>query len=371
MKRLTVLQLLPDLNVGGVERGSIEIAASLVAHGHRALVASNHGRLVAELEESGGEHIDLPVGKKSLFSLRLIPTLRKLITDNKVDIVHARSRFPAWLGWLTLRGMDPNSRPKWVTTVHGPYSVNRYSKIMLSGERVIAISEFIRGYIVDNYPDTDANKLRVIHRGVDTEQYHRDFKPDSAWLANFEKQSFCHAGRKILVFPGRLTRWKGQLDFIELIARLRELDQNIVGLVVGAQSDQRSNYEQQLKDAVAARGLTSDVVFLGSRTDLREILSIADISYSLPNVPEAFGRTTLEALSLGTPVIGFDEGGTGEVLEAIFPAGLIEKSNLQQAVDRTMSFLNSPPVVGENKLMTTSNLQAQTLSVYMDVLGLS
>ena len=367
-KHLTVLQLLPDLNVGGVERGTLEIAAALVADGHRAIVVSNHGRLVDELTESGGEHIDLPVGKKSLLSLRLIPILRKILVENKVDIVHARSRLPAWLGWLTLRTIDPNIRPKWITTVHGPYSVNRYSKIMLSGERVIAISHFIREYIVNNYPDIETHKIRVIHRGVDRENYHRNFQPNESWVEEFERDTLKQPGRKILVFPGRLTRWKGQLDFINLVARLRELDQNIVALIVGAQSDKRSNFEQQLKDAVAAQGLESHVLFLGSRTDLREIFSVADISYSLPNIPEAFGRTTLEALSLGTPVIGFNEGGTGEVLEAIFPAGLIAKSNLAEAVEKTIAFLDRPPSVPENNLMTTRNLQEKTLAIYKEVM---
>ena len=368
MRPMTVLQLLPDLNVGGVERGTLEIANALVKGGHRAIVISNYGCMVEELVASGAEHIAMPVGKKSLTTLRYIKALRTIIQDEKVDIVHARSRLPAWIGWRAIKGIKI-SPPHWLTTVHGPYSVNRYSRIMLSGEKVIAISEFIRRYITDNYPDVDANKVKVIHRGVDAEIYNQQFIADENWLAEFQQQPYYAPEKKILIFPGRLTRWKGQADFIHLISRLRQAKHPVVGLIVGAQSDKKSNFESELKNEVSRLGLADSVFFLDNRQDLRELFSVADLSFSLPNVPEAFGRTTLEALSLGTPVIGYDEGGTGEILSDLFPCGLTPKSNPDALYDKTVELLTAVPQVRENKEMTTANMQAATLAVYQSLLN--
>ena len=161
-RRLTVVQLLPELEVGGVERGTLEIAAALVRAGHRALVVSAGGRLVDELTASSAEHVCVPIGAKRLASLAHIPVLRRLFATEQVDIVHARSRLPAWLGRLALDRLPPPQRPAWVTTVHGPYTVNAYSRIMTSGDAVIAISDFIRAYIERHYPQVPAARITVI-----------------------------------------------------------------------------------------------------------------------------------------------------------------------------------------------------------------
>lgn len=369
MSRMTVLQLLPDLNVGGVERGTVEIASALITAGHRALVISNHGRLVDELQRSGAEHIALPIGEKKLSTLKYIRKLRDIIVKEKVDIVHARSRLPAWIGHLAIRGLPENTRPRWVTTVHGPYSVNRYSRIMLSGEKIIAISEFIKAYILDNYPDVDAKRIALIHRGVDSNAYNQDFLPSPQWLAEFNQQAFGGSGIKRLIFPGRLTRWKGQADFISLMARLRDANEPVVGLIVGGQSDKQSHFAAELEEQVRRLGLSEKIFFLGNRADLRELLAVSDISFSLPNVPEAFGRTTLEALAVGTPVIGYDEGGTGEILKHLLPSGRVQAADLDMLYDRTVAFLHSPPRIAENTEMTTRNMQRATLAIYESLLG--
>ncbi|MCG8323936.1 MAG: glycosyltransferase, partial [Thiotrichales bacterium] len=138
---LSVIQALPALEVGGVERGTLEVAAELAARGHRSIVISSGGRLVSELARAGSEHINCPIGKKSLLTFRHVFTLREIFRRQNIDIVHARSRLPAWLCWLALRGMPADRRPAFITTVHGPYSVNAYSRIMCYGKHVIAISE--------------------------------------------------------------------------------------------------------------------------------------------------------------------------------------------------------------------------------------
>ncbi|MGD4883875.1 glycosyltransferase, partial [Xanthomonas citri pv. citri] len=141
MHRLTVVQLLPALQSGGVERSTLEIAAALVRAGHRAVVVSAGGRLVQPLLDAGGEHLTLEIGRKSLLTLRHVAGLRRLFAELGADIVHARSRLPAWLGWYALRGMPEAARPRLVTTVHGLNSPSRYSAVMTYGERVICVSK--------------------------------------------------------------------------------------------------------------------------------------------------------------------------------------------------------------------------------------
>ncbi|HEX5664992.1 MAG TPA: glycosyltransferase, partial [Xanthomonadaceae bacterium] len=137
---LTVVQLLPALETGGVERSALEIAAALVGAGHRAVVVSAGGRLVPQLHELGAEHVELDIGRKSLLTLRRVPMLRRLLRDSAADVVHARSRLPAWIGWRALQGIPSGHRPHFVTTVHGLNSPSRYSAIMTRGERVICVS---------------------------------------------------------------------------------------------------------------------------------------------------------------------------------------------------------------------------------------
>jgi hypothetical protein len=145
MRRLTVVQLLPALDAGGVERSTLEIAEALVRAGHRAIVVSARGRLLPRLEALGAEHVGLEVGRKSPFVLRQVPALRRLFRE--ADIVHARSRLPAWLAWLALRGMG-GGRPRFATTAHGLNSPSRYSAIMARGERVVCVSRTVRAHLL-------------------------------------------------------------------------------------------------------------------------------------------------------------------------------------------------------------------------------
>ena len=154
MRPLKVLQLLPALDSGGVERGTLEIARALVAAGHESVVLSKGGRLVDQLQREGSRHLALDLGRKSPATLLHYRALRRLFEAERFDIVHARSRLPAWVAWLAWRGMPASARPHFVTTVHGMHSVSRYSAIMCAGERVIAVSDTVRDYIRTNYPSS-------------------------------------------------------------------------------------------------------------------------------------------------------------------------------------------------------------------------
>lgn len=367
--RLTVMQLLPELNVGGVERGTVQVARALVAAGHRALVVSAGGRLEAELTAAGAEHIALPVGAKRLWSLTLVPRLRRLFAAHAVDVVHARSRLPAWLAFLALGGARRAPRPAWVTTVHGPYTVNRYSRVMVSGDAVVAISEFIRDYIMASYPDVDPARITVIPRGIERVHFRPDYTPDADWLAAFHAAYPALAGRRLLTLPARLTRWKGQLDFIELIARLRAIGLPVHGLIAGAAHPRKGAYVEELAHAVTTRKLSGDITFLGERHDLREILAISDLAFSLTGEPEAFGRTTIEALSLGTPVVGYAHGGTAEILREVYPAGLVAGKDVAQAAVRAAELLAGAPAVPREHPYTVERMTGATLALYARLAG--
>ncbi|MHB1091298.1 glycosyltransferase family 4 protein [Thiobacillus sp.] len=361
---LTVLQILPALESGGVERGTLEIASALVEQGHRALVMSAGGRLVAALTESGAEHFTWPIGLKSFRTLRLVGTLRKFLQDQKVDIVHARSRVPAWIAWLAWRGMNPTTRPRFVTTVHGLYGVTRYSRIMTQGERVIAVSNTVRDYILREYPDTLPWRIQVIHRGVDGNAYPYGWQPDPAWQQAFFAQFPNAAGKLLLTLPGRITRLKGHEDFIELIARMKRRGLPVHGLIVGGASASKQRYLQKLYYRVRSRGLEADISLTGQRDDLKNILAISSLVLSLSTQPESFGRTTLEALRLGVPTAGYDHGGVGEILRVVYPAGLLPIDSIDATCQRVAQLLQSAEPVPPGDFFPLQTMLDQTLALY-------
>ncbi|MGB9129561.1 MAG: glycosyltransferase family 4 protein [Thiobacillus sp.] len=365
--KLTVLQLLPALQSGGVERGTLEVAQALVDHGHRALVMSAGGRLVAPLVASGAEHFAWPIGKKSFRTLLLVGKLRRFLQAQKVDIIHARSRVPAWIAYLAWRGMDPATRPRFVTTVHGPYSVSAYSAVMTRGERVIAISKMIVNYIVRNYPKVSQEKVRLIYRGVDPEQFPSGYVPPPDWTSLWQQEHPELAGRKILLLPARLTRWKGQTDFIDMLEQVIRTRPDVHGLIVGETHPRKRAFMAELEARSEQRGVRQHLSFISHRSDLREIMAISDIVYSLSREPEAFGRVSLEALSLGKPLIAYDHGGVKEQLAAILPEGAIPVGDVQQAARKTLSWLEAPPDVPKQNPFTLERMLTATLDVYSEL----
>jgi glycosyltransferase involved in cell wall biosynthesis len=222
-RRLTVVQLLPALHAGGVERSTLEIADALVRAGHRAVVVSAGGRLVPQLEAAGAEHVALDIGRKSPLTFLLARRLRALFAECGADIVHARSRLPAWVGHVALRGMPAAARPRFVTTVHGLNSPSRYSAIMTRGERVICVSDTVRDYVLRHYPATDPAKLRTIPRGIDPAAFSPAPWPDRTARARVTALHPVLSGDgPLLLLPGRGTRLKGHADALALLASLRD-----------------------------------------------------------------------------------------------------------------------------------------------------
>ncbi|MGC6425267.1 MAG: glycosyltransferase family 4 protein [Lentimonas sp.] len=320
---MKVIQILPELNAGGVERGTLEVGKYLTEQGHESIVISNGGRLVEQLESEGSQHITLPVHKKRLSSLKQVKVLRKLFETEKPDILHLRSRLPAWLAYLAWRKMHPLTRPRLVTTVHGFYSVNVYSRIMTKGERVICVSNSVKDYVVKNYPEVREDKLTVIHRGVDPQEFPYGYQPPEDWLKQWRIDHPQLGGKYVVTLPGRITRWKGHLDFVKVIAALKSKGLPVHGLVAGDPHPKKMEFFEELQLAIRDAQLENDITLAGHRSDLREVMAVSDAVVSCSTDPEAFGRVTLEALSLGRPVAAYAHGGVAEQLSAMLPAGRI------------------------------------------------
>lgn len=366
-KRLTVVQMLPALESGGVEKGTLEVGRHLVQNGHRSIVISAGGRMVAQLEREGSEHVAWPVGAKRLTTLRYIWKVREFLAHERPDILHLRSRLPAWIGHRAWLGLPPATRPHLVTTVHGPYTPGRYSSVMVRGERVIAISDMIREYILRNYPWVDPGILRVIPRGVDPVAYPHGYQPSAEWLATWHAQYPALQKKFVITLPGRLTRWKGQEDFIRIIAGLKARGLPAHGVLVGDAHPRKHYYADELRAQARAAGVVTDITFTGHRADVKEIMAVSNAVLSLSLDPEAFGRVSLEALTLGVPVAAYDHGGVAEQLAACFPQGRVPVGDTQAAVEKLASWYSQPPAVPATNPYTLERMLRSTLEVYFEL----
>ncbi len=363
---LKVVQVLPALDGGGVEQGTVEIARALVAAGHESVVVSGGGRLTAELHRDGSRHISWDIGRKHPATLLEVRALRRWLAGERPAILHARSRMPAWICWLAWRGLPKDVRPRFVTTVHGLYSVNAYSAVMTRGERIIAVSDTAQWYVTEHYPRVDPAKLIRIYRGVDKTRFHKQFRPSPEWLAEWRRQYPALVGKRLVTLPGRLTRLKGHRDFIDMLERLRPGHPDLAGLVVGGVEPKHRAYADELKT------LAPHLTVVGHRTDLREIMALSTAVASLSTQPESFGRTVLEALSLGTPVIGYDYGGVGEVLAEVYPQGRAVPGDSADAAARLAMVLADEDAargaIGDHGF-DVRRMCAETLALYQELAG--
>ncbi|MEY3456914.1 MAG: hypothetical protein RL215_71 [Planctomycetota bacterium] len=340
MRRLTVLQIIPALEGGGAERCVLAVNNGLVLAGHRSLVASGGGRLVHSVVSAGGEHFELPVGSKSPQLLRSLPALRRLLGSAAVDVVDVHSRLPAWLVRLVFRTLRRQSRPALVMTVHGLNSPGPYSRVMLRGDAVVAVSGTVRSHLRAIDPRGDHRHVIVIPRGVDGSEFPRGWQAGDSWRRAFERQFPELCGRQLLTMPGRLVRSKGHADLLRLLAELFSEGRPVHGVIVGDTAG-REHYAEELRELAKVLGVADRVTFTGFRSDMREIYSISAIVLSLSQKPESFGLTVAEAISLGIPVVGYAHGGVSELLREAFPAGAVEPGNLRELADRVRRILDS------------------------------
>jgi glycosyltransferase involved in cell wall biosynthesis len=367
VRRLTVLQLLPALEAGGVERTTVEVARALVAAGHRSIVASAGGRLVETLRAEGSEHVTLDIGRKSLFTPFRTPALRALIRALAPDVVHARSRLPAWVARAALATLPADHRPSFLTSVHGLNSPGRYSGVLTRGDRVHCVSQTVRAHVLRQWPDTPAEKLVVIEPGIEPGEFPRGLAVPDAWRAQLHARHPQLAGGHVLMLPGRGTRLKGHHAALDLLAGLRKDGLDARLWLPGVEQRGREAYLAELRARIAALGLQDAVATSEPRADIALAYAASAVVLQLSAQPESFGRTVVEALAIGRPVLGWAHGGVGELLAEHFSVGAVALGDMAGLQARAAEFLRAPPTVPVTLLPTRAAMEARMLELYANL----
>lgn len=368
-----VLQVLPRLVTGGVERGTVEVAAALVAGGWKSVVASEGGPMVREIERAGATHVELPLASKNPFTMRRnVERLAQLIRRERIDIVHARSRAPAWSAIAAARRTGCH----FVTTFHNAYGdetwlKRRYNAVMAEGERVIAISRFVAEHAMRVY-GVPAEKLRIIERGVDFTRFDPE-KVSAERVIRLAREWQLPDGLQVVMLPGRLTRWKGQLVLIEAVARLQRRDLRC--LLVGSGE---GRYRQQLMETIARRGLGGLFQLVEDCRDIAAAYMLADVVVSASTRPEGFGRVIAEAQAMGRPIVATDHGGAREIVRDGETGWLVPPDDadaLARALAGALALsaaerlgLAERAIAHMRAHFTTQAMTSRTLGVYEEIL---
>jgi len=370
-----VLQVLPSLVTGGVERGTIDVAAALTAAGWRAVVVSAGGPLVREVERAGAIHVPLPVDSKNpLVMWGNIRRLAALAREHRIDIIHARSRAPAW----SARGAARRAGAHFITTFHGTYNAQNplkklYNAVMAKGERVIAISDFIGRHVTSEY-GADPARVRVIPRGIDLTMFDRAAVTPERMIQLAQAWRL-EDGIPVVMLPGRLTDWKGQAVMIHAIARLGRKDLRCV--LVG--DDQgRVAYRKRLEDEIERLDLASVVHIVGHCNDMPAAYMLADIVVSASTDPEAFGRVAAEAQALGRLVVATDHGASRETVIDGVTGWLVAPDDAEALAQGLRVALATPPrgreammacaIAHAREKFSKTRMCADTLALYGELL---
>ena len=324
-KQPVILQVLPELNQGGVELGTIEVASELQKRGITNYVASEGGRMLPQLERLKVKHFTLPLKTKNIFKMWLnTKRLEKIIKEYGITVVHARSRAPAWSAYWAAK----NCGVHFMTTFHGTYGLGPkgikkfYNRIMTYGERVIAISNHIKEHIIKNY-GTDESKIRLIARCVNMDNF--DVENTTAErMIKFMEENQIPTDKPIITLIGRLTNWKGQKLLIEALNKIK--DKDFFCLLIG--DDQgRVKYTDELHEMIEKYGMENRFAFIRHVSDVPAAMMVSDIILSTSIEPEAFGRIAIEGQAMGRIVIASNIGGSKETVIDGVTGRLFESGN--------------------------------------------
>ena len=375
-----ILQLVPRLDQGGVERGTLEIAAAIVDAGGRALVASAGGRLASRLNALGGEFIEMPVHTKNLLAMRRnARRIADLVGDEGIDLIHARSRAPAWSGyWAAQR-----TGTAFVTTYHGSYNEGfpfkrRYNAVMAKGQPTIAVSEFIARMIRERH-GLPQDRIVTIPRGADLSIFDPHAMTGERIAQLADRWGLTDETRPVFLLPGRLTRWKGQEVFVDACSLLRKrLGPEFLGLMVGEAPD-GSSYPEELEKRAAGKHCSDVIKMVGPCHDMPAAYRVASCVVSASTDPEAFGRVAVEAQAMGRAVIASNHGGARETVDDGVTGALVEPGDAAKLADAMQAFLALDAQTCERmgklarlrvqRLFSTARMQAATLDVYEKTMG--
>ena len=367
---MNVLQVVPELNAGGVEGTTIEIARALRKDGHGAHIVSAGGRMESGLGDIGAVLHRSDIGSKNILTVpHRINFLRHIISQTQIDILHARSRAPAWPSYYAAKAEGI----PFVTTYHGIYNARsklktRYNAIMTRGEAIIANSDYTKAHIIKTH-DIPPQKITTIHRGVDMARFD-PAKISQADITAQRKDWGVDKAAKLILLPGRLTRWKGQIIAIKALAALPA--HHVLVLLGDAQG--RLDYAAELKALTQSLGLGSRVIFAGHSQNMPTALAAADVVISASTDPEAFGRIAIEAQAIGRPVIASAHGGALETVKDGLSGYLTPPADadaLARAISRALDWpsYNKEAIrarIADN--FSTRALQLKTLALYKTLL---
>ena len=305
---MRVVQLVPELNEGGVERGVVELNREYVKKAIESYVISNGGKLDTQIKLDGGTHIKFDICSKNIFtSFSRINKLKKILKQINPDIIHVRSRVPAWLVYFANKKLNI----KVVSTVHGFNSVSFYSKIMQNANAVICVSGSIKEYIQKHY-QTPENKITIIPRGIDLDVFNpKNISND--FISNFKKENNLE-NKFIISSVGRITQLKDYETFIKAINYVKKDIPNVKALIVGGVRSDKEDYLNSLKKLIIELDLKDNIIFTGSQSKIAEIYALSDVVVSSSKKPESFGRAVAESIAMNTPVIATNHGGVKDII---------------------------------------------------------
>jgi glycosyltransferase involved in cell wall biosynthesis len=328
---LNILYMLPELTVGGVETHVMALSSGMTRYGHNVTVISNGGALVERLREAGVEHISLPIHRKSPVAINeMARRVREIISDRRIDVVHAHSRVPAWVAHFALR----KSKIAFIITAHGQYAPHVGSRIMARGDRIICVSKVILDHMADKL-GADRAKMLVIYNGIDIEQAAREregIRPP----AETKKSLGIPEGAPVIGSIGRLTVTKGLRFFVDAFKRVRDAKPGAKAVLVGD-----GPMRKELQERAAELGIADDLLFTGVRTDIFDLLGIMDV-YVVSSLYEGFPMGCLEAMSSRVPIVATRVGGIPEMLDHGRTALLAEPKDPKKLSEEIVRLIGQP-----------------------------
>jgi glycosyltransferase involved in cell wall biosynthesis len=357
IKNYSVLQVLPHLNSGGLVSGAIEVSEALQKRGMRSFVASEGGRREREIIRTGGKVFNFSLGSKNPLIIFLnIYKLSKIIKKYNINIIHARSRAPAWSAYFAAKKMGI----PFVATFHGTYSIQnnlkkKYNSIMIKADKVIAISSFINKHILSNYK-VDQEKIVTIHRGINIEKF--DYlKVSNERLIAFSKKFNIPEDTFVILLPGRITRWKGHILLIEAIYKLQRSD--IICLFVGDLQG-RNKYLAELNKTIEKFKLKNNFRIISNQSDMSVIYKLSNVVVSASIEPEAFGRVVAEAQAMGRPTVAVNHGGAPEIIIDGVTGWLFRPGDANDLADKINKALNLN--IDDREKMSVKAIERATLN---------
>ena len=331
MKKFKLMQIVPELNSGGVEQGTLDLANYLGGLGYNNLIISNGGKMLSYIKKKNVNHYKLPVNSKNFFKMPFVAKeVNKLIKINNVDILHLRSRAPAWLLPYIQR-----ERIKTISTFHNVYGHNNflkrlYNKQLGNVDHIVAISNYVKDEIIKIY-NIKSSKIKVINRGTDVNFFNPRIDNDKNFNYFLNKYNIDYE-KKIILYPGRLTSWKGQIEFLDIVKYFK--NQPITFYFVGDNKN-LSFYEKLIKK-INKDDLNKNCRILGhlNKEELRMMYKCSDIIISAPLKPEGFGRIISEALSMKKIVLSYNFGGAKDQIEKLSSIYKVEPLNKRELKDK-------------------------------------